>query len=118
MEVIFPPFRIEPARARPPGAAGQPEFAARENVNRLVLRRGASAARDLYLWWEKTRMARASKGRTVTIRLLGEDHEQVLTTWRFSNARPVALSYTPLNALEAAVLMETIELEFDSFEML
>ena len=37
--------------------------------------------------------------------------------WRFHGARPVALSYAPLNALQAAVLIESIEVEFDRFEM-
>ena len=39
-------------------------------------------------------------------------------TWRFRNARPVSLAYSPLDALGTGVLMETIELAFDRVEML
>lgn len=38
-------------------------------------------------------------------------------TWDFHGARPIALSYGPLNALHASVLLESIEIEFDRFEM-
>src|SRR5882672_4444416 len=113
-EVIFPSFRSASARTRRAAATKLPG----EGARRLVLRRGASGALDLYLWWNQARIGKAPKRRTVTVRLLGEDHAQVVTTWRFSNVRPVSLSFTPLNAMEASVLMETIELEFDGVEML
>jgi hypothetical protein len=38
-------------------------------------------------------------------------------TWRLRNARPVSLAYSPLDALDGSVLMETIELAFDDVEM-
>jgi hypothetical protein len=41
----------------------------------------------------------------------------VLMTWRFRNARPVSLAYSPLLAMDAGVLMETIEIAFDGVEM-
>jgi len=37
--------------------------------------------------------------------------------WSFHGVRPVALSYAPLNALQASVLIESLELEFDTFDM-
>ena len=45
------------------------------------------------------------------------DMRTVVLTWRFRNARPVRLSYSPLRALDGGVLMETIELAFDGVEM-
>jgi hypothetical protein len=54
----------------------------------------------------------------MNVKLLAEDHATVVWTWRFRNVRPVSLAYSPLNALENAVLMETIELTFDGVEML
>ena len=38
-------------------------------------------------------------------------------TWRFRNVKPVSLAYSPLDALDGTVLMETIELAFDDVEM-
>jgi hypothetical protein len=77
-----------------------------------------AGALDLYDWWNQARRGQAPPRRVVKVRLLGEDHATVLMTWRFRNVRPVSLAYSPLNALENAVLMETIELTFDGVEML
>jgi hypothetical protein len=114
-EVIFAPFAI-PAGAATPASA--PGAAAAALANRLILRRGATGALDLYDWWNQARRGQAPPRRVVKVRLLGEDHATVLMTWRFRNVRPVSLAYSPLNALENAVLMETIELTFDGVEML
>ena len=38
-------------------------------------------------------------------------------TWRFRNARPVSLTYSPLLAMESGVLMETIAIAFHGVEM-
>jgi hypothetical protein len=45
------------------------------------------------------------------------DLSSAVLTWRFHGARPVCLSYAPLNALQATVLIESVELEFDTMEM-
>jgi phage tail-like protein len=82
-----------------------------------MLRRGATGALDLYEWWRAARKGGAQRGRMVTVRLLADDLATVVMTWRFRNARPVALSYSPLNALDGSVLMETVELAFDTVEM-
>jgi phage tail-like protein len=116
-EVIFAPFAI-PAGAAMPGPAAGAQAPASALANRLVLRRGATGALDLYDWWNQARRGQAPPRRVVKVRLLGEDHATVLMTWRFRNVRPVSLAYSPLNALENAVLMETIELTFDGVEML
>ncbi len=104
-EVIFAPFAISADAAAP-------------RRNRLILRRGATGALDLYDWWNQARRGQAPPRRVVKIKLLGEDHASVLMTWRFRNVRPVSLAYSPLNALEGAILMETIELTFDDVEMI
>jgi T4-like virus tail tube protein gp19 len=106
-EVIFAPFT-----AGNSGEAGAPL------VNRLVLRRGATGALDLYDWWNQARRGQAPPRRIVKVKLLAEDHATVVMTWRFRNVKPVSLAYSPLNALEGAVLMETIELAFDDVEMM
>jgi hypothetical protein len=111
-EVIFGPF------AARPGTGLQPlTTAAAPIADRLVLRRGATGALDLYAWWRQARDGRAPARRTVTVKLLADDHASVLVTWRFRNVKPVSLAYSPLDALDGAVLMETIELAFDDVEM-
>ncbi|MET0936011.1 MAG: phage tail protein [Luteibacter sp.] len=106
-EVVFPTFAVVD---KPDASIPTPE--------RLVLRRGVTGALDLHAWWAKGKRGKAPQRRTARIDLLGDDGESVVMSWRFRNVRPVALSYSPLRALEAAVLIETIELEFDSMEVL
>lgn len=84
---------------------------------RLVLRRGVTGALDLYTWWDKSRRAtRKPQPREVTVTLLGPGRTPVMS-WRFSNARPVTLSYSPLRASEGTVMMETIEIAFDEMQV-
>jgi phage tail-like protein len=115
-EVVFGPFTVSAASGadavQPSPAAGAGALA-----NRVVLRRGATGALDLYEWWRQARDGRAPRRRTVTVKLLAEDRSTVLVSWRLRNARPVSLAYSPLDALQGAVLMETIELAFDDVEM-
>ena len=72
---------------------------------------------DLYAWWNKARRGKAPQRRSVKVELLGEDQTSVVLTWHFRNARPVSLSYSPLNALEGSIVIETLELAFDRMEM-
>ena len=109
-EVIFPTFRfaLDDAREPPPDAG--------PGAERLVLRRGATGAHDLYIWWDKARRGKAPQRRTVTVSLLDAEFAVVLR-WRFRNARPVSLRYSPLRAVDGAIVFETIELEYDRVEM-
>ena len=113
-EVLFGPFAAKPGTALQPLATAISTPVA----DRLVLRRGATGALDLYAWWRQARDGRAPPRRTVTVKLLADDHATVLMTWRFRNVKPVSLAYSPLDALDGAVLMETIELAFDDVEMI
>ena len=102
-EVIFPTFRLQ---AEP--NAPEPS---------LILKRGVSGGLDLYTWWDKARRGKAPQRRTVKVELLGEDQRTVVLTWRFRNARPLSLAYSPLNALEGGIVIETLELAFERMEM-
>jgi phage tail-like protein len=116
-EVVFPEFRIDGPELV--ATSGAEQAADRENSSTrglLILRRGVTGALDLYEWWNKARTGKAPKGRTVTITLLAEDLSHVFT-WRFRQVRPVRLSYSPLNAMDGGVLMESIELAFEAVEM-
>lgn len=104
-EVVFPRFGLPAGDGvAPPG-------------DPLVLRRASVATLDLYAWWHRARQGKAPQRRTLRVMLLSEDHERTLLTWRFRNVRPVALSYSPLLANEAALLIESLELAFDGMDM-
>jgi len=111
-EVVFGAFTVAP-----PDAAQAAAGAAVPHANRVVLRRGATGALDLYDWWRRARDGRAPPRRQLVVKLLAEDHATVVWTWRFRNVRPVSLAYSPLRGIDGGVLMETIELAFDDVEM-
>jgi phage tail-like protein len=118
-EVIFPPFDAQPSAVH--GAAMttvEAEGASAAVSSRLQLRRGFIGSLDLYAWWHKARAGRAPKRKTLQVKLLSEDHETVVATWRFREVRPVTLSYSPLLANQSGILIETVEFAFDRMEML
>lgn len=118
-EVIFPAFHIEAPKRRPPGRTlprGVDAAAAPESPH-LILKRGFTGSLDLYSWWASVPRGKTPKRRTVKVTLLGEDHSTVVTTWILRKAYPTTLSYSPLRANESSVVMETVELAFDSVEM-
>jgi phage tail-like protein len=117
-EVVFPEFRIGPAkRVKRRGTRVVPPSPTESQSRHLILRRGVTGSRDLYEWWDQARRGKARQPRTVTVQLMTPDLSRAILTWRFHRARPVCLSYAPLNALQATVLIESVELEFDKMEM-
>jgi phage tail-like protein len=117
-EVVFPEFRIGPAeRVKRGGKRVAPPPPTESQSRHLILRRGVTGSRDLYEWWDQARRGKARQLRTVTVHLMTPDLSRAILTWRFYRARPVCLSYAPLNALQATVLIESVELEFDKMEM-
>jgi phage tail-like protein len=118
-EVIFPEFMIDQGDRRKgePAKSQVAEPTDATASNRLVLRRGLIGALDLYAWWNSARHGKAPKRRTVKIELLSEDHSTVVLTWHFRNVHPVSLTYSPLRAMEGGIVMESVELAFESMEM-
>jgi phage tail-like protein len=110
-EVIFPTFTINSHTEL------KRDLASTHDASQLLLRRGVTGALDLYQWWDKARRGRAPKQRMVKVQLMSADHAAIVMTWLFRNARPVSLSYSPLNALQGEVQMETLALAFDSVEL-
>ena len=104
-EVIFPTLPVEAAK----GDALAPPH--------LILRRAVTGALDLHAWWRQARQGMAPQRRVLKVMLLDDDRRGVVWTWRFRNVRPVSLTYSPLRAMEAAILMETLELAFDDVEI-
>lgn len=117
-EVIFPEFTLAAGDSRAAlaqTATGQPAGAVAGPC--LVLKRGVVGNLDLYAWWNKARRGKAPQRRTVKVQLLAEDRSTVVLTWRFRNARPVGLSYSPLCAVDGSPLIETLQLAFDGIEI-
>ena len=118
-EVIFPEARI-----------GTPEYRnGNDKINvprkastlthygNLVLKRGAIGSLTWYSWWRETRDGSDDAARTVIVRLKSEDKADVALTWKFVRARPVSHQFAALNALNDGLLMETLELAFDSMDL-
>jgi phage tail-like protein len=81
-----------------------------------VLRRGFVGDLGLYAWWNEIRNG-LQDFRTVRIQLESEDHADVVASWLLRRAWPTRIAYGPLRGLGEEVLVETLELAFDSFEL-
>lgn len=104
--VLLPPFRLDDGKVTDGGDTRDPSA----NTN-LVLRRGHTGSPELYEWWRAERDDEQRRVREVTVTLLDEAHRAV-TGWHFTGCHIVSLDYSPLDALEAGVLMESLELSF------
>lgn len=83
---------------------------------RLVLRRPIMPGDlDLWRWWKETRDGAEDVGREVVVSLLDSRQEPV-AAWVFSAAFPAAYRISPLDATSDALVMETVELAFDTME--
>jgi hypothetical protein len=74
----------------------------------VLLRRGVTGATDLADWWRIDRAPKRSAARTVVVDLLDSEVESPVLTWTFRGCRVVQLSHSPLDALEATVITETL----------
>ena len=113
----FSAVRLPTMLTRPDVAVDAESALGDDGSSHLVLRRGFTGAMDLHEWWMQERGPKRSRGRVVIVELLDETNTDVAVAWRFTGCRPVALHYSPLDALEAAVVTETIVLAFDDVEM-
>jgi phage tail-like protein len=81
----------------------------------LVLHRGLTTNLDLWNWWEQARNGDPAVDREVRVRLLDASH-QVALAWRFRNAFPAVYRLSPLDAASSDIVIETVELAFDSMD--
>ena len=88
-----------------------------EHCGNALLKRGAIGSLNLYQWYNDVRNGNQNALRTVTIQLQNEDHTAVVLTWKLLRARPVKLSFGPLNGKGNDVLIETLELACERLEM-
>jgi len=75
----------------------------------ITLKRGSfDKDNDFYDWWSSIKLETVER-RDVTISLLNEDHEPVVT-WKVKNAWPSKVTPTDLKSDDNSVAIETLEL--------
>lgn len=83
----------------------------------LLLRRATGGDALLHGWWARASQGRAPQRRSVRVTLLAADGDCTVMQWRFREARPVSLHYSPLNAMHTALVMETLAVAFERVEI-
>jgi phage tail-like protein len=83
----------------------------------VTLRRGIIGSLDLYLWLDQIRNGDEAAFRTVTVRLMTEDHASVAEEWKLERARIVKHVSGPLNAKGNDVAVEELTLAYERLEM-
>jgi phage tail-like protein len=81
----------------------------------VTLKRGVTGRLELFEWWREVRDGNVDR-RNVTITLLDEQRSPV-QRWLLRNAWPAKLDFGPLNALGNDVVIETLELAHEGFEV-
>ena len=109
-EVRLPPFRRRPDPTREPRETPSPRRATETSAN-LILRRGHTGSTEFYDWWREENDSKRRSRRDVIVTVLNEDGKPV-TRWSFDDCRLETFEYSPLDALDSAVLMETAEISF------
>lgn len=75
----------------------------------VVLKRGMFQGLESYEAWYNTIVMNQVQRRTVTIKLLNEQHQPIIT-WRLNNAWPVKIQSTDLKADGNEVAIDTMEI--------
>ncbi|HNW50971.1 MAG TPA: phage tail protein [Prolixibacteraceae bacterium] len=83
----------------------------------LVLKRGLLIDSDLNKWCRKALEGFEFKPTDLTVKLLNEEHKP-LATWNVVHAYPVKWSISDFNAEESKIMIETIELVYNYFNVL
>jgi len=86
------------------------------SYSHLVLSRGLTTNLDLWNWWEAARNGDPSVDRNVVVRLL-DGTGQLVLSWKFRNAFPAVYRLRPLDAAASDLVVETVELAFDSMDV-
>lgn len=80
-----------------------------QKYENIVLKRGSfNGDNQFFEWWNTVQLNKIEK-RDITIKLLNENHEPVVT-WSVKNALPVKVQGTDLKADANEVAIETLEL--------
>lgn len=103
--VTLPAASIEPAQRGPGNTRYGP----------VILRRPLSADRMFSEWWKAALNGSSSGSKSGRVTLLTPDMKAA-AAWKFSGARPVTLTLSPLDASSPAMVIETLELTVQTFE--
>jgi phage tail-like protein len=119
LEVVFPEARIQVLDYRTGNAAGNEptKILTLVHYGNLILKRGLIGSLTWYNWWNEARNGNPGVARNIVAQLLNEDRTAVVLTWRFTAALPVRYQTSPLSALAAETVIETLELAFDRMEI-
>ena len=117
-QVLLPELNIEVLEYR---EGSDPEAASRRQPGRssfttLVLRRGFNGSLTLYQWYEETEQGSPDAKKSLQLDLLNEASDPV-ATWKFTNVFPARYMISPLDAQDGGVVVETIELAFDTVDL-
>lgn len=87
-----------------------------QKYGNLTLKRGIfQSDNEFYEWWNTVKLNTIER-RDITISLLNEEHEPVMT-WKIKNAWPVKVQSTDLKADGSEVAIETLELAHEGLTM-
>ena len=100
---------------------GSPEYndklmPGRIKYSNLVFKRGIIAGDNDFYQWINTINLNTVERRDITIRLLDESHEPIVT-WRVKNAFPVKYTSPILSATENNIAIEILEIAHEGFNM-
>lgn len=87
-----------------------------KKFNNITLKRGSMAADNGFFEWISSINNNTVERRDIKIMLLNEKHEAVIT-WNVKNAFPMKYDGGSLNASKGEVLIESVELAYESFEV-
>ena len=83
----------------------------------VILKRGIIGSLDLYQWLDDIRNGDQTAYRTVTVRLMNEDHSAVVQEWKLLRARIIKHVSGPFNARSSDVAMEELTLAYERLEV-
>jgi len=76
-----------------------------------------TGATDFADWWRIERVPKRSAARTVVVELIDPGSGAPLLAWTFRGCRVVQLSHSPLDALVATVVTESLVFEYASVDI-
>lgn len=116
-EVLFPAARLQLNEYRNGNdkVLEATKLSTLTHYDNLVLRRGVIGSLAWYQWWNEARNGGDAR-RNITVTLLDEQGNPAMS-WRFLRARPAGYLTSPLDAVDAETVFETLEIAFDRFEV-
>lgn len=87
-----------------------------KTFNNVTLKRGSMSTDNSFFDWFTKIENNTTERRNVVINLLNEKHEPVIV-WSLNNAFPVKYEGGALNASDGKVLIESVELAYESFKV-